>query len=149
MIWLVAAAVAQDTPTVPSGINVQNYRPVMDAQRTLWADDTGMVVDRALFKSRVFLHYVHNPLVYVGADRTTRTALVSDALQLDALAMFHVNRFRLGVDIPVYLSQKGALTQPGAGLGDIAVDGRVTVLDRTANAVGVALGGRVTLPTTS
>ncbi len=149
MIWLVAATFAQDTPIVPQGINVQTYRPVMDAERTLWADDTGGVVDRGVFKTRIFLHYVRNPLVYVSADRQTRTKLVSGAFQLDALAMFHIDRFRFGIDIPVYLSQTGELTDPGAGLGDIALDGRMTVLDRSSNPVGVAVGGRLTLPTTS
>lgn len=149
MIWLVLPALAQETPDVPQGINVQNYRPVMDAQRTLWTDDTGRVVDRALFNGRVFLHYVHNPLVHVSPDRETRTDLVSDVLQLDALAMLHFNRFRIGVDVPVYLTQDGELTNPGAGLGDIALDGRVTFLDRTNNPVGLGLVGRLTLPTTT
>lgn len=149
MIWFVAAALAQETPVIPDGINVQNYRPVMDSERTLWTDDTGGITEKAMFKARAFLHYVHNPLVYVSPDRETTTKLVSDAFQLDALAMFHVNRFRIGVDVPIYLIQKGDLTDTGVGLGDIALDGRVTVLDRKDNPVGVAVGGRLTLPTES
>jgi outer membrane protein OmpA-like peptidoglycan-associated protein len=140
---------AQDVPDLDlsDGINVQNYRPVMDAERTLWTDDTGGITDKPVFNGRVFLHYVRNPLVFVSPDRETTTKLVSNALQLDALAMLHFNRFRLGVDIPVYLNQAGELTDTGAGLGDIALDGRVTILDRADNPVGVSAGGRLTLPT--
>lgn len=147
MIWL-ALAVAQDVqqPDVPP-VNAQNYRAVMDAERTLWADDAGRILAKPTFKSRIFLHYVHNPFVFYRQGSDERTVLVSDALQLDLMPMFHVDRFRLGLDIPVYLVSAGQLTENGAGLGDIALDGRVTFLDRYDDPAGVALGGRVTLPT--
>ncbi|MEZ4319591.1 MAG: OmpA family protein [Myxococcota bacterium] len=149
MIWLSAVAFAQQTPDVPD-VNAQTYRPVMDAERTLWADDSGRILDGGQFKGRAFVHYAHRPLVFVpDADDVDGTNIVSDVLQFDALAMYHYDRFRIGVDIPVYLYSAGQLTQDGAGIGDIALDGRVTLLDRTDKGFGAAVGGRLTLPTSS
>jgi len=149
MIWLLAAASAQEIPAEAPAINAQNYRPVMDAERTLWADDAGHIVDDGLFKGRAYLHYVNRPLVYVPPGDSERTIIVSDALQFDALAMYQYDRFRIGLDIPVYLVSAGQITQNGAGLGDIALDARATLLDRSVDAFGAAVGGRLTLPTSS
>ncbi len=151
MMWILATAVAQQPPTVPEATNGQAYRPPMDAARTLWADDAGHILDDGQFNARVYLHYVNSPLVYysMGDREGDVTRLVSDALQLDALAMYHYDRFRLGIDIPVYLFTAGQVTQDGAGLGDLALDGRVTVLDRADTPVGFAVGSRVSFPTTT
>jgi outer membrane protein OmpA-like peptidoglycan-associated protein len=151
MMWILATAVAQQTPTVPEAVNAQSYRPPMDSERTLWADDAGHVLDGGQFKARMFLSYVNRPLVwYPEGDRTREpTPLVSDALQLNALAMYQYDRFRLGVDIPVYLFSAGQVTQDGAGLGDLALDGRVTILDRAETPIGAAVGARVAFPTTT
>jgi hypothetical protein len=53
------------------------------------------------------------------------------------------------LDLPIYLFIRSDLADEGAGLGDVAFDGRVGLIDRNTSAVGLAVGGRVTLPTAS
>ena len=138
-------ALAQNQPLVPD-INSQLYKPTMDSARTLWTEDTGGIEDPHA-RGRVFLSYVNDPLVFIPQGSDEPVAIVSDALQADVLAMYYLDRFRLGIDIPVYLLTASQVADNGAGLGDIALDGRVTFLDHDDAAIGLALSGRLMLPT--
>ena len=52
-------------------------------------------------------------------------------------------RVRVGLDLPIWLATGGDLSNAaGAGLGDIALDVKGTILDRNEAALGLALGGR-------
>jgi OmpA-OmpF porin, OOP family len=147
MLWILATgmALAQNQPVVPD-INSQLFKPTMDSRMTLWTEDSGEI-DDAHADARVLLSYVNDPLVFIpkGSDETV--AIVSDALQANVLGMYHIDRFRLGIDIPVYLLTTSEVAENGAGLGDLALDGRVTFLDHDDAAIGAALSGRLLLPT--
>jgi len=141
---LLAPAVAAPTAAgdIPA-INVQNFRPSIDAERTIWVDDA-RIQDRP-WMARALLHYTLNPLAYALEDGT-REVLVSDVLQADLQAGVRISRFRLGVDLPLYLTQAGA-GGSGFGLGDIGLDGKISVFDRADMPVGLAFDGRLTFPT--
>lgn len=136
-------------PAVPE-LNSQLYRPVIDANATLWNESSGSIVSDFVFRPRFVMQYVNRPFVYrpLGDDRPT-SALVSDVLQLDAIAAAHYDRVRFAVDLPVYLFQAGQSTQDGAGLGDIALDSRVTLVDGTDGPVGVGVNGRLGIPSST
>ena len=136
-------AAAQSVNGEIPAINAQNFRPSIDSTRTLWVDDAS-VQDRT-YMGRLLFHYVANPFVY-EYDDGERVELVSDVLQADLTGGIRVWRVRFGADLPLYLMQAGEGGQ-GVGLGDIGVDVKFGILDREQAPIGLALGGRVTLPT--
>lgn len=144
--WLCSWALAQE-PAVPT-INAQTYRAPVDARGTMWADSAGTVVDELIAAPRLVLHYTWRPLAYVAEDQDP-VWLVSDVMQADAILATHYDRFRLSVYVPVYLYSAGQLTEDGAGLGDVGVDGRVTLLDPADVPLGLALHGGFRAPTST
>lgn len=127
-------------------LNAQIFRPTIDGQRTLWADDA------TFYKSvrpsaRFLFQYVNDPLVYRFDDASDEEVdIVSDVFQGDALLGLGVDRVRLGVDLPVYLVALGEGGE-GAGLGDISADVKLGLLDPARNSLGLALQGKLMLPT--
>ncbi len=145
-MWLalvIPTALAQDVPQ----LNGQLYRPPVDAQTTLWTEDTHRAPD-GYATARTFLQYARAPLRWTGGDGD-RDLLVSDLLELDVLGAYHYGGLRLGVHVPIYGLAASAITTDQAGLGDLGLDLKGTLLDGADNIVGVALLGRLTLPTAS
>jgi outer membrane protein OmpA-like peptidoglycan-associated protein len=150
LVLLMALAAAQDTPVVPD-LNAQLFRAPMDSRHTLWTDVSGGVAAEVRAEARAVMQYVNRPFVWVpdaGVD-ADGAALVSDALQLDAVGALHVDRFRIGVVVPVYLYQAGQLSNNGGGLGDLALDGRVTALDKDSAPLGLGASLKLALPTST
>lgn len=147
MLALMSLASAQtvDAGVVPD-INAQYFRPSLDANRTFWTDDTSLSED--LLSPKLLLHYTDRPLVYAFDDGTD-VALVSGVAQADLMLSASFSRYRIGVDVPIYLVADGVLASSEFGLGDLAVDAKAVVLDG-ADAdvpVGLAVSGRLFLPT--
>ena len=145
-MWaLLAVAGAQDL-VVPD-INSQLYRPPIDAERTLWAESSGAIVDRVRFSPRVAVHYAHKPLLFLPEDGTASTPVVSDVLQVNVVAPLAYDRFRVALDAPLYLFEDGALTDGATSLGDLGIDARVTLFDANTSPFGLGLHGRIDTPT--
>lgn len=160
MIFLIgllsSLAAAQDGTTLTGGtepsVNTQFFRPTVDGQRTLWTDDSMRGGNlKGLF--RALFSYTHEPLVYTpaGADPgpDTTLSLVTHVAQADLMGAFSVGRLRIGADIPVYLFSQGKDAADGSGqtgLGDIGVDAKVTLLDNDRQPLGLALQGRLNIP---
>jgi hypothetical protein len=164
LLALIAAALAATSSAVAQDdfpdsdllfvpdLQSQLYRPSVDAEATLWTDDSGGRTESAYTFGRIAANYVNHPFVvrYTGSDGNSRTInLVEDALQVDVVAGLQHDRFRIGVDLPIYLFTRSDLADGGAGLGDVAFDGRIGLIDRNTSGVGLAVGGRFSLPTTS
>ncbi|MCB9743356.1 MAG: OmpA family protein [Alphaproteobacteria bacterium] len=146
-LMLASVAMAQDTVSageVPE-LNAQLFRPTIDGRHTLWTDDA-YVEPNAYTSGRVLLQYVNDPMVYEFSDGT-RTELVSNLMQLDLMAAHTRGRFRFGAYVPVYLRSTGEATSGETGLGDIAVDVKANLLNHDDAPVGLALNGRLMLPT--
>lgn len=126
--------------------NGQLFRPSIDATHTLWTTDTGRAPNGYVL-ARGMVHYANRPVTFVGDDGDP-VPVVSDVLQLSVLAAYSRGPIRIGADIPVYLFSAGVEGNE-AGLGDAALDAKVTVLDRTKFPLGVALTGRISFPTTT
>jgi len=143
--WLLFSASAQvaenaDTPN----INAQVFRPTIDGTRTLWTDDaTRGPHNQAM--ARFLLHYTDDPLVYERDDGEV-IGLVENVVQGDLMAAYAYDRLRVGVDVPVYFFAAGDAGSEG-GLGDLALDAKVTVLDGEDAPLNLGANGRVTLPT--
>lgn len=148
-LLLSQAALAQATGTNDYAFNAQNYRPPVDSEMLLWTDDASAKPD-LWWSTRIWGSYVKNPLVYEFADTTLDDqVLVGDVLQLDLIPAFSFKRLRLGVDLPLYLTSSGTEVATGTGLGDIALDLKGTLLDTDDAPLGLALAGRMALPTAS
>ena len=149
MLHLLASlALAQDATggDIPE-INGQLFRPSIDAQSTLWTDDTLMAPNKYTM-GRFALHYVNDPVVYID-ENGERNELVSGLWQLSLMGAHTRGPVRVGLDVPVYLRSSGDETAGETGLGDLAADVRVTALDRREKPVGLAFAGRLTLPTST
>jgi len=114
---------------------------------TLWTDDAGSIYKDPAGFTRFALNYANRPYVWYSYDGAT--ALVSDALQLDAIVGVAYDRLRIAADVPILLYTAGEVTQNGAGVGDIGIDTRVTLVDSYLAPAGFALTARINLPTTS
>lgn len=151
---LMSLAFAQDSFTdaeIPP-INVQHFRPTVDGQHTLWTDDAARGEHKRFF-ARPLFHYTRQPLVYEyeeqpGIAQREPLAIVNNILQGDLMVGFAYDRLRLGVDLPVYFFADGEGQGSASGIGDVAVDTKVTLLDG-GSAPGVAINGRLSLPTSS
>ncbi len=148
MLMLIGLAVAQEA--VESGgvpaINGQLFSPSVDAQSTLWTNDSQKAPD-GYTTARFVLHYVNDPVVYVN-DADEITELVSGLWQASVMAGHTRGPLRLGVDLPVYLRSNGA-GGGETGLGDVALDLKLSALDRTEKPLGLAVAYRMGFPTST
>jgi hypothetical protein len=142
LVWLVASAHAQSTR-----FDGQLFRPSADAQNTTWVEDTHTAPD-GYATGRVFLHSAVAPVRYQGTDGET-DRLVSGQVGLDLAGAWYYKGLRMGASLPVYAWTGGDFAASEPGLGDLAVDLKGNLLDRDDNVVGLALLGRMMLPTAS
>jgi outer membrane protein OmpA-like peptidoglycan-associated protein len=150
MILLLASLASAQTYTqgaVPEGLNAQLFRPSLDAQNTLWTNDT-LRAPHGYTSGRFLLHYAMDPLVYTRNDGQ-RTELVSGVWQMDLMAGHTRGPFRFGVDVPIYLRSTGEATGGETGLGDVGLDVRWSAMDRRTAPVGLGVAGRLLLPTST
>ncbi len=144
MIWaFVSLALAQQ---VPDRFNGQVLRPSIDADKTLWTEQSATAPDGyATF--RVFTQYANGVVRDRSGAVTER--LVDDLVEFDLLGAWNWRGLRLGAHVPVFALASGDdfATQPG--LGDIAFDVKATLLDQKKNPVGAAVVARLLLPTAS
>ncbi len=143
---LTQTALAQTAPVQPQ-LNAQNYTPPIDSEMTMWANDASSKPD-GYFGARLWGQYVNRPLVYQWEDETLDPdVLVGSLLQVNAIGSISFYRIRLGLDVPLYLTATGSQVNTGTGLGDLGIDLKGSILDTDDNPVGLALGGRLNLPT--
>lgn len=150
ILFLSGLVHAQDSTTEPvSGgeipeLNAQLFRPTIDSPYLLWTDESLKMPNRYT-SARFLLDYANDPLVYTpnGGEPVD---LVGNLLQLDMMAGHTRGPLRVGLHLPVYLRSTGAAGGE-TGLGDLGVDFKGTLLDRTDGGLGAALNVRLMLPT--
>ena len=130
-------------------LDAQRYRVPIDSTMTNWTDDSG-VSDGDFARARLALGFANDPLVFTSLDGSQRTDVVGSMVHGELAGGYNAGRFRVGAQVPVLIAVASDLTEGGGGgIGDIALDGRVNLVDREIQAVGFALGGRLRLPTGS
>ena len=149
MSWallLVAGAMAQDLPEVPE-LNAQLFRPSLDSRTTLWTDDAGEARHLA-WNGRAALHWVDDPFVLRSSDGQELRVLGS-ALELDLMGGITLRGARVGAWVPVFLHSMSELDGGGAALGDLGLDVKYSLPVGHDSPLGLALTGRIGLPTSS
>ena len=145
VLWLVASAALAQDPS--SRLNSQLFRPAFDSEGTLWTEDARVRPD-GYGTVRSFFQYANAPFRYRDASGDV-TRAVSDLAELDVLGSVNWQHMRLGVHAPLYVYSASPEASNGAGLGDLALDLKGTILQREQSVVGLAMSGRLLLPTAS
>lgn len=143
LLALVGAASAQEP--VPQ-LNSQVFRPAIGSTSTLWTEDTHAAPD-GYAAARAFLQYANRPFRLHTSEGTE--VIVGDVAELDLAGAYYFKGLRLGAHVPIYGYTSSPLTQDQAGLGDITLDLQGRLVDGSEAPVGVALAGRMILPTAS
>lgn len=132
-------------PAEPLPLNSQRFRPSIDAERFVWADDT-TVGERGRLTARGLFSLTENPMVYRYADGAVEP-IVGHLVQMNLLFGYAVGPVRVGFDAPVYLRSFGGLSEDVTEMGDVAIELKGRILDRAAAPLGLAVSGRLALPT--
>ena len=147
ILALSTAVQAQERGAMPD-LDVNTFRPRLDAGPTLWTDSSEQYKTGTVHAG-LLGHWQHGPLEYVYGDGESREVLLKDAVTTHVVASVALDRFRVGFDFPIHILSKGAGVQAGTGTGDLMVDGKVTLVDPAGGGLGLALAGRIGLPTGS
>lgn len=123
----------------------QLFRPSSDSLETLWTEDTHTAPD-GYVTGRALVQYANAPVRWTGADGD-KERLVSTLFGTDVTGAFRWRNVRFGAHLPVYFWTSGDRSADQPGLGDMALDLKGTLLDAAKAPLGVALMGRVTVPT--
>ncbi len=143
MLIPLAVATAQ---VPPAEVEAELFRTAIDAGRTLWTDDAARPAD-GLVWAGASTSYAHRPLIYTAPDGT-RTNVVAGALRTDLVGAVGWQRLRAGLVVPVsWTASSDAVDGSGTGLGDLAFDGKLVLVDPGAGPAGLAVTGRLQAPT--
>ncbi|TVQ93500.1 MAG: PEGA domain-containing protein [Deltaproteobacteria bacterium] len=143
VLFLSLLALAQDGASDLPPMNVQTFRPSIDSERTLWTDDTG-VVDQGP-SARMMLGYQRDPMVL--RQGSSFSSVLQDVAQAEFMGGYSYGRLRIGGYVPIIAYASGDGVGQVAGLGDMAVDIRGTVVERAEGPLGLAFASRVSFPT--
>ena len=128
---LVGGAFAQDTAAeraVVPDLDAQAFRASPDDAGLLVTDVASMPEQGG--DARVLLSYHDDLLVYVSEGE--QVGIVRNVAQANVIGAWGLGPVRIGLDVPVYLLARGDLTGQETGLGDVALDTRVSVFGREA-----------------
>lgn len=142
---LVVCAAAQEGFDAPV-INAQNLRLTVDGEG-FHGVDMASAAEGAPLSLRGLAGFAWRPLVVEDIDTGERWDLLRDLGHLDVLAGYQVSLVRVGVHLPL-MAGSGSGGAAG-GLGDVAADLRITALDGRRTPVGLAVAGRLILPTST
>ncbi|MFK7927259.1 MAG: OmpA family protein [Myxococcota bacterium] len=144
LLAMLASAQANDAGK--PDLSSQVFRPSLDGDRMLWANESMMRANGST-TARAALHYAWKPFV-LRDDEGNADKIVSDLFQGSFMLGHTRGPVRLGVDVPVYIRAMGSGGN-ATGLGDIAPDLKIRLRDGSQGGVGVGLVGRVPLPTST
>jgi len=144
IVWT-TLALAQTTAGDSPQLNAQLFRPTADGQGFVLTDMARRGPHNE-FSGRLLGSYTREPLVY-QVDGGEKLALVESVTQADLIAGYAYDRLRVGAVLPIYLQSTGVAAGNETGLGDVALDARVTLLDPGDVPVGLGVQGRMELPT--
>jgi OOP family OmpA-OmpF porin len=138
-------------PVWAQGLDAQSFDPTLDGHDFVNLDDS-QVGPQGPGGGFVF-NYAQDPLVFRFTDPDTTPEGLEEAVLLSSVATFNllgyynIDRYRLGVDVPLNPLAEGYELVDGYLMGDIALDAKAELVDRQTAPLGVALALRGTLPT--
>jgi OOP family OmpA-OmpF porin len=150
-VWLLTLFAWAQTrlDAVTPEVDAHVFRLSVDSDTALWTDDAGTVLDKPLVRGRVGFHFAAQPhvLAYSAAEGLTSVQPVGALFQVEVNQVIHINRFRFGIDLPLWLEGISRGNDFDPTLSEIALDGRVTLVDPAIHGFGLAAGARWGVPT--
>lgn len=131
-------------PAAAQEINAQRFTPSVDGQTFLVLNHPS--VGGAGVGGGMTVSYADDPFIYRFEDEDLADiALLDGVATANLLGFANLGRVRLGVDVPLHLASSGYGVDGFRLLGDLGVDGKVSLLSREH--LGLGARARVTLPT--
>ena len=144
LLLLHTAALAGEA-TLPA-LDLQRWSLPADSQGGYWTRDA-QGAPLGWTTGGVVVGWQRDPLVYRYEDGREER-LVDHATQGSAVGALSLGRLMVGLELPVMLSVSGQDFEAPPALGDVVVEGKLSLLNHEAP-VGLALLGQVWAPTTS
>jgi uncharacterized protein (TIGR03382 family) len=127
-------------------LDVQAFHPAPDQGAFIGLEDARDTA-RGLGLTTAF-SYAQNPFVYHYDDPERSPELVVASLgTVDLIPFWRVGPARLALDLPLPVVAQGNGVSGKHGLGDLALDAKLLLLDRLERPLGLALHARATAPT--
>jgi outer membrane protein OmpA-like peptidoglycan-associated protein len=141
------AAATLASPALAQELNADRLRPSIGQDTLLVTDDSEVGAPGP--GGTLLFAYADDPLVYRFDDGREEIPILERVGTLRAMPWWAFGPARIGLDLPFHLATEGyGLDEvSGKALGDIGVDGRVRLLDRTDGGLGLAGQARLDLPT--
>jgi outer membrane protein OmpA-like peptidoglycan-associated protein len=129
-------------------VDAERFKPAVTHDGWVNAEGSGTRSTADPWELGLFLNYARNSLVAVDEDGDVSQQFVAGRMGVDFLASATLTRrFALGLGMPLYLLQEGDGDPSFAGLGDLRLVPKLTILDDRADGVGLALLGELRAPT--
>ena len=150
MLWLLLGSVQAGEQYEQGQLpeyNMQNFRGALGRQDMLWINES-RIDGSNLFTFRNMFVYSKSMLSYRDY-KEERISILEDVLETDFLASYTFGSLQFGMGIPLYLRATNDSTAGGSGIGDVWLDAKVRLLNRTKKKFGAAISLRSTLPTST
>lgn len=133
-------------PARAQEINAQRFSPSVDGRTFLVLNDPD--VGLSGIGGGVTFNYADDPFVFRFADEELADIGLLDNIATANLTTFaSLENLSFGLDMPLHLASSGYGVDGFRLLGDLGLDGKLELLDRQTQGVGVGLRTRLGLPT--
>ncbi|MFT6399408.1 MAG: MYXO-CTERM domain-containing protein, partial [Bradymonadia bacterium] len=154
VVLILGLAFAAPTGAQAQGFDAQQLSPAVARTTGYLSTAGGTVLPHAVWEVGVFLNYADDPLVLEGSEGERLGSLIHSQLGADIHASIGIlDRFQIGIDLPVTLYQEGDSGLPvdapsGAGVGNLRVVPQFLLVS-TGQRVGIDLSllADLSLPT--
>ena len=147
MIGALAALGWLSAPAAAQGLDAQTFHPTVDGHHFIRLDDS-LVGLKGPGGGFVF-NYASDPLVFRfdEPDTLEEAVLLSSVATVNLLGFYNIDRYRIGIDVPLNPAADGYQIAENYLLGDIAIDAKAELIDRYRSPVGLAVAARISAPT--
>lgn len=129
-------------------IDVERFKPAVTYDGWVTGEGSGTRPSDDPWEFGLFLNYGLNPLVTTDEDGELRDQIVGGRLGADFLGSVSIaDPFAIGLDLPLYVLQRGDADPSMAGLGDLRIVPKLRILKDRLDPLGLALAAEVRAPT--
>jgi len=129
-------------------IDTERMKPAVTHDGWVNAEGSGIRHPDDPWELGAFLNYGYNPLVVVDANDDVSRQLVAGRLGVDLLASVSLAKpLAVGLGLPLYVAQTGDDDPSFAGLGDVRLVPKLTLLSDRSSGIGLAVVPELRAPT--
>ena len=144
-LWLLAALLAPATAAAQQ-LDAQRFHPSMDGRAFTLTDDARVGMNGV--GGGMTFNYADDPFIYRYNDaERSEVDVLGSVATANAVAFANMSGFRVGVDLPLHLASTGYGVDGFRAIGDLALEGKYSLMDRERDLIGLGFLGRVALPT--